>query len=76
MAEKFIRQGKAYVDDTDPDLMCKHRIYGVESRCRNQSVDENLKLPRNKKHEDAGVKETTFTKRRFGSIKLMQWPCL
>ncbi|CAN4108317.1 unnamed protein product [Withania somnifera] len=44
MAEKLIREGKAYVDDTPREQMQKERMDGIESRCRNNSVDENLKL--------------------------------
>jgi len=44
MAEKLIRQGKAYVDDTPREQMQKERMDGIESRCRNHSVEENLKL--------------------------------
>jgi glutamyl-tRNA synthetase len=44
MTEKLIREGKAYVDDTPREQMQKERMDGIESRCRNQSVDENLAL--------------------------------
>ncbi|QCE07199.1 glutamate--tRNA ligase, cytoplasmic [Vigna unguiculata] len=44
MAEKLIRQGKAYVDDTPREQMQKERMDGIESKCRNNSVEENLKL--------------------------------
>ncbi|KAF3454755.1 hypothetical protein FNV43_RR05203 [Rhamnella rubrinervis] len=44
MAEKLIRQGKAYVDDTPREEMQKERMNGIESKCRNNSVEENLKL--------------------------------
>lgn len=44
MAEKLIREGKAYVDDTPREQMQKERMDGIESRCRNNSVEENLKL--------------------------------
>lgn len=44
MAEKLIRQGKAYVDDTPREEMQKERMDGIESKCRNNSVEENLKL--------------------------------
>lgn len=44
MAESLIRQGKAYVDDTPRDEMQKQRMEGTESKCRNNSVDESLKL--------------------------------
>ncbi|KAL6179040.1 hypothetical protein ACLB2K_050556 [Fragaria x ananassa] len=44
MAEKLIIQGKAYVDDTPRELMQKERMDGIESKCRNHSKEENLKL--------------------------------
>ncbi|KDP23319.1 hypothetical protein JCGZ_23152 [Jatropha curcas] len=43
-AEELIRQGKAYVDDTPREQMQKERMDGIESKCRNNSVEENLKL--------------------------------
>ena len=44
MAEKLMREGKAYVDDTPRETMQKERMDGIESRCRNQSLEENLLL--------------------------------
>ncbi|KAA8545332.1 hypothetical protein F0562_020116 [Nyssa sinensis] len=44
MAEKLIREGKAYVDDTPRDQMQKERMDGIESKCRNNSPEENMKL--------------------------------
>ncbi|CAI9781211.1 unnamed protein product [Fraxinus pennsylvanica] len=44
MAERLIREGKAYVDDTPREQMQHERMEGIESRCRNNSVEENLKL--------------------------------
>ncbi|CAL9218040.1 unnamed protein product [Arabidopsis halleri] len=44
MAEKLMREGKAYVDDTPREQMQKERMDGIDSRCRNHGVDENLKL--------------------------------
>ncbi|KAI4349847.1 hypothetical protein L6164_010396 [Bauhinia variegata] len=44
MAEKLIREGKAYVDDTPREQMQKERMDGIESRCRNNTVEESLKL--------------------------------
>jgi glutamyl-tRNA synthetase len=43
-AEKFIRDGNAYVDFTPQDAMRDQRRDGVESECRAHSVDENLRL--------------------------------
>ncbi|KAH9684841.1 glutamate--tRNA ligase cytoplasmic [Citrus sinensis] len=44
MAENLIRQGKAYVDDTPREQMQKERMDGIESKCRNNSIEENMKL--------------------------------
>ncbi|GAA0185416.1 aminoacyl-tRNA synthetase [Lithospermum erythrorhizon] len=44
MAEKLIHDGKAYVDDTSREKMREERMEGIESKCRNNSVEENLKL--------------------------------
>ncbi|XP_015874811.3 glutamate--tRNA ligase, cytoplasmic [Ziziphus jujuba] len=44
MAEKLIHQGKAYVDNTPREDMQKERMDGIESKCRNNSIEENLKL--------------------------------
>ncbi|GER40098.1 glutamine--tRNA ligase [Striga asiatica] len=44
MAEKLIREGKAYIDDTPREKMQHERMEGIESKCRNHSVEENLKL--------------------------------
>ncbi|GAB2212865.1 hypothetical protein Droror1_Dr00020863 [Drosera rotundifolia] len=44
MAEDLIQQGKAYVDDTPKKQMKEERRDGIESKCRNISVDENIKL--------------------------------
>lgn len=44
MAEDLIVQGKAYVDDTPREQMQKERMDGIESKCRNNSVEKNLEL--------------------------------
>ncbi|CAA0810947.1 Glutamyl/glutaminyl-tRNA synthetase- class Ic [Striga hermonthica] len=44
MAEKLIGEGKAYVDDTPREQMQHERMEGIESKCRNHSVDDNFKL--------------------------------
>ncbi|KAI5118016.1 hypothetical protein M0805_003453 [Coniferiporia weirii] len=41
-AIRLIKEGNAYVDDTDRDTMRDERMNGVKSRCRDLSVDENL----------------------------------
>ncbi|RKP36299.1 tRNA synthetases class I, catalytic domain-containing protein [Dimargaris cristalligena] len=42
-ALELIRKGLAYVDDTDNLTMREERGAGIESRCRNNSMEENLK---------------------------------
>ncbi|KNA19300.1 hypothetical protein SOVF_062830 [Spinacia oleracea] len=44
MAENLIRQGKAYVDDSPREQMQYERGEGIESKCRNNSVETNLEL--------------------------------
>ncbi|XP_024365597.1 glutamate--tRNA ligase, cytoplasmic [Physcomitrium patens] len=44
MCEKLIKEGKAYVDDTEREQMQTERKAMIESKCRNQSVEENLIL--------------------------------
>nr|GEW58310.1 glutamate--tRNA ligase cytoplasmic [Tanacetum cinerariifolium] len=41
MAEKLIQEGKGYVDDTPCDQMKNQRMDGIDSKCRNNTVDEN-----------------------------------
>ena len=48
-AEQLLKSGKAFIDDTPLEQMRAERRVegtneGVESRCRNQSVEENLRL--------------------------------
>ncbi|XP_050221692.1 glutamate--tRNA ligase, cytoplasmic [Mercurialis annua] len=43
-AEALIKEGKAYVDDTVREQMQKERMDGIESKFRNNTVEENLKL--------------------------------
>ncbi|WVZ71637.1 hypothetical protein U9M48_020204 [Paspalum notatum var. saurae] len=44
MAESLIMQGKAYVDDTPREQMKDERASGLESKCRNNTVEENMSL--------------------------------
>ncbi|CAO2174032.1 unnamed protein product [Urochloa humidicola] len=44
MAESLIKQGKAYVDNTPKQQMKDERMAGIESKCRNNTVEENLSL--------------------------------
>ncbi|KAL1923911.1 uncharacterized protein VTP21DRAFT_6946 [Calcarisporiella thermophila] len=43
LALKLIKEGNAYVDDTDQETMQMQRGSGIPSRCRDLSVEENLK---------------------------------
>ncbi|KAL6552310.1 hypothetical protein OROHE_007674 [Orobanche hederae] len=44
MAAKLIRDGKAYVDDTPREQMKHERMEGIDSKCRNNTVEENFFL--------------------------------
>ncbi|XP_064604056.1 bifunctional glutamate/proline--tRNA ligase-like [Liolophura sinensis] len=44
LCERMIREGTAYVDDTDPEIMKKEREERKESARRNANVSENLRL--------------------------------
>ncbi|KAL3993914.1 proline--tRNA ligase [Acanthocheilonema viteae] len=44
MCERLLQEGKAYVDDTDAELMRKEREERKESRCRNNTPEQNLAL--------------------------------
>eukprot|EP01060_Flectonema_neradi_P027060 TRINITY_DN366_c0_g3_i1.p1 TRINITY_DN366_c0_g3~~TRINITY_DN366_c0_g3_i1.p1 ORF type:complete len:798 (+),score=208.41 TRINITY_DN366_c0_g3_i1:46-2439(+) len=44
LCEKMIKIGKAYCDDTETDLMREQRGEGIESKCRNQTIEQNLKM--------------------------------
>lgn len=39
----MIENGLAYVDDTEKEQMRKERMDGIASKCRNQTVEENLR---------------------------------
>lgn len=41
---QFIKEGKAYADNTEHELMKKQRMDGIESSCRNNSIEENLRI--------------------------------
>ncbi|XP_072436857.1 bifunctional glutamate/proline--tRNA ligase isoform X1 [Chiloscyllium punctatum] len=43
-AEKMIRDGKAYTDDTPPDQMKQEREQRIESKRRANSVQQNMKM--------------------------------
>ncbi|KAI7845298.1 hypothetical protein COHA_001141 [Chlorella ohadii] len=42
--ERLIKAGHMYADDTPVEQMREERMVGTESRCRNRSVEENLRL--------------------------------
>lgn len=42
-ALQMINSGLAYVDDTDQETMRAQRFDGIESKCRNKTVEENLR---------------------------------
>ncbi|KMT16328.1 hypothetical protein BVRB_3g054760 [Beta vulgaris subsp. vulgaris] len=44
MAEKLIREGKAYADDTPVEQMRTERDAGVESKCRNNTIGSQYKV--------------------------------
>uniref|UniRef100_A0A673JXA8 proline--tRNA ligase n=1 Tax=Sinocyclocheilus rhinocerous TaxID=307959 RepID=A0A673JXA8_9TELE len=44
MGEKLLQEGKAYIDDTPPDVMKQEREQRVESRNRNNSVEKNMQM--------------------------------
>ncbi|TRY57801.1 hypothetical protein DNTS_027639 [Danionella cerebrum] len=44
MGEKLLQEGKAYIDDTPPDVMKQEREQRVESHNRNNSVEKNMQM--------------------------------
>ncbi|KAJ8289165.1 hypothetical protein COCON_G00018240 [Conger conger] len=44
MGEQLLQEGKAYVDDTPPDVMKQEREQRAESRHRNNSVEKNMQM--------------------------------
>ena len=60
--EKLIEDGKMYVDTADVDTMRSERMQKIESKCRNQSVDENMRLWKEMKK---GSKEGVACAARF-----------
>ncbi|XP_072321975.1 bifunctional glutamate/proline--tRNA ligase isoform X2 [Eucyclogobius newberryi] len=43
-AEKFLAEGKAYIDNTPPEQMKQEREQRTESKCRNNSLEQNMKM--------------------------------
>lgn len=43
-AEQLLSEGKAYIDDTAPEQMKLEREQRAESRCRNNTVEQNMKM--------------------------------
>lgn len=44
VAVKLLKEGKAYIDHTPVEKMREERMDGIESVCRGQSVEQNLKM--------------------------------
>eukprot|EP00754_Rhynchopus_humris_P001325 Rhum_TRINITY_DN10791_c0_g2::Rhum_TRINITY_DN10791_c0_g2_i2::g.39784::m.39784/K01886/QARS, glnS; glutaminyl-tRNA synthetase len=42
LVEQMLTEGKAYVDDTDKETIQSQRRDGIASKCRNQTVAENM----------------------------------
>ncbi|KAM6950221.1 bifunctional glutamate/proline--tRNA ligase isoform 2-T2 [Lycodopsis pacificus] len=43
-AEKLLTEGKAYIDNTPPEQMKLEREQRAESKCRNNTVEQNMKM--------------------------------
>uniref|UniRef100_A0A665WKU3 Bifunctional glutamate/proline--tRNA ligase n=1 Tax=Echeneis naucrates TaxID=173247 RepID=A0A665WKU3_ECHNA len=43
-AEQLLTEGKAYIDNTPPEQMKQEREQRIESKCRNNTVEENLRM--------------------------------
>ncbi|XP_033838940.1 bifunctional glutamate/proline--tRNA ligase isoform X2 [Periophthalmus magnuspinnatus] len=43
-AEKLLAEGKAYIDDTPPEQMKQEREQRIESKCRNNTLEQNMKM--------------------------------
>eukprot|EP00830_Metopus_es_P003638 TRINITY_DN1339_c0_g2_i2.p1 TRINITY_DN1339_c0_g2~~TRINITY_DN1339_c0_g2_i2.p1 ORF type:complete len:526 (+),score=118.84 TRINITY_DN1339_c0_g2_i2:25-1602(+) len=43
LMEMLIKEGNAYTDNTPTEIMKKERTDGIESKCRSNTVEENLK---------------------------------
>uniref|UniRef100_A0AAQ5YRA3 Bifunctional glutamate/proline--tRNA ligase n=1 Tax=Amphiprion ocellaris TaxID=80972 RepID=A0AAQ5YRA3_AMPOC len=43
-AEQLLAEGKAYIDNTPPEQMKQEREQRTESKCRNNTVEQNMKM--------------------------------
>ncbi|XP_047435934.1 bifunctional glutamate/proline--tRNA ligase isoform X2 [Mugil cephalus] len=43
-AEKLLSEGKAYIDNTPPEQMKQEREQRLESKCRSNTVEQNMKM--------------------------------
>ncbi|XP_037342526.2 bifunctional glutamate/proline--tRNA ligase isoform X3 [Pungitius pungitius] len=43
-AEQMLQEGKAYIDNTPPEQMKLEREQRIESKCRNNTVEQNMKM--------------------------------
>jgi glutamyl-tRNA synthetase len=64
-ASELVKQGLAYVDDTDADRMSNERINGIDSQFRNRSIEENLELWVNMMN---GTKQTGVLRLKFSMV--------
>ncbi|XP_041837203.1 bifunctional glutamate/proline--tRNA ligase isoform X3 [Melanotaenia boesemani] len=44
MGEQLLAEGKAYIDNTPPEQMKQEREQRVESKCRSNTVEQNMKM--------------------------------
>lgn len=44
VCKRLIAEGHAYSDDTDAETMKLQRMDGIESKCRNRTIEENLRI--------------------------------
>ncbi|XP_071778242.2 bifunctional glutamate/proline--tRNA ligase isoform X1 [Centroberyx gerrardi] len=44
LAEQLLAEGKAYIDDTPPEQMKQEREQRTESKCRSNTVEQNMKM--------------------------------
>uniref|UniRef100_H3D2X2 glutamate--tRNA ligase n=1 Tax=Tetraodon nigroviridis TaxID=99883 RepID=H3D2X2_TETNG len=44
LGEQLLAEGKAYIDDTPPEQMKQEREQRLDSKCRNNTLEQNLKM--------------------------------